>query len=106
MKIRYKQPGQTNSHEFAVSVVPDVRPVSRNFQLAAAAAMFGMELGRSPYKGDSSLDAARRLAKAAAKSHDENGYVKELTQLIEQANKLQDSLADVPPRDGGGLRFK
>ncbi|MBL7775497.1 MAG: DUF3520 domain-containing protein, partial [Saprospiraceae bacterium] len=89
LKLRYKAPKIGAASQLIQTVVAD-RPTSQpslNFQLAAAAAEFGLLLRNSSYKGKATYDQCLALAKKSAAT-DPGGYRKELVQLIEQARLL------------------
>ena len=91
IKLRYKQPDGDKSQLIERPVmdkVLDKKGTSDNFRFAAAVAEFGMLLRDSEYKKDASYAHAAKLAKGAM-GKDENGYRRELVDMIETMGALQ-----------------
>lgn len=89
LKVRYKKPRFGATSKLIKMTVPTYTSpfVSNNFQMAAAAASFGMLLRSSEYKGNATFDTALELARSAA-TRDPLGYRKELCGLIAKAKKI------------------
>ncbi|MEZ4956708.1 MAG: von Willebrand factor type A domain-containing protein [Saprospiraceae bacterium] len=91
IKLRYKQPDGDVSQLIERTVKGDVvykNGPSDNFNFAAAVAEFGMLLRDSEFKKDASFTHAATLAKSAI-GKDENGYRRELVDMIETMGALQ-----------------
>jgi Ca-activated chloride channel family protein len=91
IKLRYKQPDGDVSKLIERTVKGDVvykKGPSDNFNFAAAVAEFGMLLRDSEFKKDASFTHAATLAKSAI-GKDENGYRRELVDMIETMGALQ-----------------
>jgi Ca-activated chloride channel family protein len=89
IKLRYKQPDGAKSkliEKGAGSKVIKLSASSENFRWSAAVAEFGLLLRDSEYKGTATFAKAAKLAKQA-KGKDANGYRKEFIQMIELADK-------------------
>ncbi|MBK7479285.1 MAG: von Willebrand factor type A domain-containing protein [Bacteroidales bacterium] len=90
IKIRYKKPEGSSSvllENVVRDYVRNIDSASDNLRFAAAVAEFGMILGDSEYKGNSSVDEAVRLAKSA-RGDDSEGYRAEFIRLMEAARDL------------------
>jgi Ca-activated chloride channel homolog len=90
IKLRYKQPGATQSQRIE-HVVRDsqiaLAATSAAFRFSAAVAAFGMTLRASPERGSSSHELARALARGAI-GEDRDGYQREFVGLIDAAAAL------------------
>lgn len=90
VKIRYKAP-DSNTSELISFVVPDssadITTASPDFRFAASVAAFGMVLRDSEFKGQATLEMARRLAESG-RGRDERGYRAEFIRLIQTASDL------------------
>ena len=81
VKFRYKKPNKRKSIEL-IKVVPNsISTLSKDFEFAAAVAMFGMELRNSKFKENTNYKTIINLAKKA-KGEDENGYKSEFIRLV------------------------
>jgi len=90
IKLRYKIPGDSVSRFISVDCYNLPKPfenVSENFKLASSLAAFGMTLRNSPYKGESDLLLAEKLALDAL-STDKNGWRKEYLSVLDKSQKL------------------
>lgn len=91
LKLRYKAPDENSSRLLTKSVKAKSihsSELSDNFRLAASAAMFGMLLRDSEFKGSANWDNTLTLAKSA-KGEDKYSYRNEFIQLIEKAKYLK-----------------
>ncbi len=91
LKLRYKAPDENSSRLLTKSVKAksiQSSDLSDNFKLAASAAMFGMLLRDSEFKGSANWDNILTLAKSA-KGEDKFSYRNEFIQLIEKAKYLK-----------------
>ena len=94
IKLRYKAPDGDKSKLIEKPVVDnsiDLDRTSDNYRFSAAVASFGMLLRDSEFKGDATYANMIRLAKSA-KGKDENGYRKELIEMMEMMKSLADPL--------------
>jgi len=92
LKIRYKLPDEDESRLMTKIISTDVTSeaeISDNFGFAASAAMFGMFLRDSEFKGISDPDLISELARRF-KGTDKNGYRSEFLNLVELSSKLKD----------------
>ena len=90
IKLRYKQPDGDVSQKIEKPVsagVLDKSKTSDNFRFAAAVAEFGMLLRDSEFKKNATYAHAAKLAKGAM-GKDENGYRRELLDMIETMGAL------------------
>ena len=89
IKLRYKHPDGNKSQliEKPVRAEKNLKNTSNNFRLATALAEFGMLLRDSEFKGEATYASAAKMAKSA-KGQDENGYRKELVDMIETMGVL------------------
>lgn len=89
LKVRYKKPRFGATSKLIRMTVPTYTSpfVSNNFQMAAAAASFGMLLRASEYKGNATFNTALELARSAA-TRDPLGYRKDLCGLIMKAKRI------------------
>jgi len=91
VKLRYKQPRDSHSQEFAVSGPYSRSPIasaSADLRFAAGVAEFGMALKDSRDKGSSSFEGAiARLASAL--DDDPDGRKAELMYLVKTARSLK-----------------
>ncbi len=91
LKLRYKQPDGFKSK--LIEQVVKNTPVkfdntSENFRFSASVAEFGMLLRNSEFKGTTTFESAKRLAKNA-KGTDPEGYRGEMVRLINSAELLK-----------------
>ncbi len=96
IKLRYKQPEGKESMLIEKSIPAyngEKIKSSENFRFAAAVAEFGMLLRDSKFKGASTYQSAAILAKGAL-GKDENGYRRELVDLIETMGAMQNTSTD------------
>jgi len=94
IKLRYKAPDGDKSKLIEKPVLDnaiDLDRTSNNYRFSAAVASFGMLLRESEFKGDATYANMIRLAKSA-KGKDENGYRKELIEMMEVMKSLADPL--------------
>ncbi len=90
IKLRYKQPDGDVSKKIEKTVsggVLEEAHTSNNFRFAAAVAEFGMLLRSSEYSKNATYAHAAKLAKSAM-GKDENGYRRELVDMIETMGAL------------------
>ena len=87
LKLRYKAPDGDKSQLMSVAVNDRTGEPSANAGFAAAVAEFGMLLRRSEFKGSSTWESARTLAKQH-RGEDPDGYRSELIRLIDLASAL------------------
>ncbi len=90
IKLRYKQPDGNKSMLIEKTVAANnekSKLTSDNFRFAAAVAEFGMLLRSSEFKGEATYLTAENLAKGAL-GKDENGYRRELIDLIKTMGAL------------------
>ncbi|MFB6258622.1 MAG: von Willebrand factor type A domain-containing protein [Flavobacteriales bacterium] len=89
VKFRYKKPDGEKSIriEEPIADKADESP-SDGFKWAASTAMFAMQLKDDPYKGSTSYEHIRSLAKKS-KGKDEWGYRSEFIKLVRKASALQ-----------------
>jgi Ca-activated chloride channel family protein len=90
VKLRYKQPDSETSSLLVFPLKSAVRPMeqlSENFRFSAAVAAFGMLLRHSEFKGTSSYQAVRTLARQAL-GDDIEGYRREFLQLVDRAAQI------------------
>ena len=95
VKLRYKEPTQTESKLVQVSLADSkarLGAASENFRFASAVAAFGMLLRDSRYKADASYNKVLELARASAGA-DTQGYRTEFIQLVETARMLSSQRA-------------
>ncbi|HMQ45947.1 MAG TPA: von Willebrand factor type A domain-containing protein [Saprospiraceae bacterium] len=90
VKFRYKQPDGSESQKMELSIKDKSEKASENFQWSAAVAEFGMLLRDSEYKGTANYNQAIQLAKAS-KGKDENGYRREMIDMMEVMRSLADA---------------
>ncbi|MEO1259781.1 MAG: von Willebrand factor type A domain-containing protein [Bacteroidota bacterium] len=91
IKLRYKQPDGDVSQKIEKPVSMQIlskNSTSDNFRFAAAVAEFGMLLRDSEFRKNASYKHAAQLAKGAM-GKDENGYRRELVDMIETMGALQ-----------------
>ena len=91
IKLRYKQPDGNVSQKIERPVSEQIlteKGISDNFRFAAAVAEFGMLLRNSEFKKNASYQHAAQLAKGAM-GQDENGYRRELVDMIETMSALK-----------------
>lgn len=92
IKLRYKQPEGTKSQLIEKPILDKplkTSETSDNFRWSAAVAEFGMLLRKSELKGNATYAQAIKLAKTG-QGKDENGYRREMIQLLEIARALAD----------------
>jgi Ca-activated chloride channel homolog len=90
VKMRYKDPDAETSRLLSKPLTGPVRKLDdapADFRFAAAVASFGMLLRGSPYRGDASYPAVRRLAKGAL-GKDPGGHRAEFLGLVDAAEEL------------------
>jgi Ca-activated chloride channel family protein len=95
VKLRYKEPTQTESKLVSVSLADskaNLAAASENFKFASAVAAFGMLLRDSRYKADASYNKVLELARASTGT-DRQGYRAEFIQLVETARTLSSQRA-------------
>ena len=95
IKLRYKKPDGVTSMLMERPVrgyINEIDDTSVNLRFAAAVSEFGMILRNSEFKGNSTLEGAISLARAA-RGDDEEGYRSEFIRLVETAKGIR-SLAD------------
>ena len=93
VKLRYKSPDGDKSQLLSKVVeVSDKTELSENLKFAASVASFGVLLRDSKFKGKSTFDMVRDLAKQS-KGIDENGYRAEFIKIVELADLLYDGKA-------------
>lgn len=93
MKVRYKEPGGTESTEIQLPIKRDVKTTetaSENMKFAVAVAEFALLLMDSEYKGSASYEQVLELAKSG-KGDDPEGYRAEFIRLVEIAQLLSKS---------------
>jgi len=91
VKLRYKQPGESNSVEVAYpierdAVATDFASASENFQFASTVAGFGEQLRGGSYQQFTTKDMLATLRKV--RGDDEHGYRTELITLVELADSI------------------
>lgn len=90
IKLRYKEPTGSESKLLSYPVQnskTEVAQTSPDFKFAAAVASFGMILRDSPYKGDSKIETAIKLAQEGM-GNDSNGYRAEFISLMHKSKPL------------------
>jgi Ca-activated chloride channel family protein len=90
LKLRYKQPEGSESTEIEIPIKDDeldFQDADHDARFAAAVAGFGMQLRRSKYAGNWTLDDVIRVAKDAT-GEDEYGIRAEFISLAERARSL------------------
>lgn len=88
IKVRYKHPDNDKSKMFEKAIgTAHTLKTSDNFRFAAAVAQYGMLLGHSTFKQNSSFAGARKLAESAT-GYDREGYRKEFIRLLQKASEL------------------
>ncbi len=90
IKLRYKKPDGHKSQLFEKPILDnqiELKKTSNNFRWAASVAEFGMLLRDSEFKGDATYASAIKLAKNA-KGDDNNGYRKEMINMLEVMQSL------------------
>ncbi len=91
VRLRYKQPDGDTSQELRVPLEHSDKSfaeASPDFQFATAVAQFGMLLRDSKYKGNSTFEAVREIARANL-DWDPHGYREEFVKLVERAMSLK-----------------
>lgn len=91
LKLRYKEPAGEKSKLIEIPVKDQNRKfakASADFQFAASVASFGIQLRKSKFSGDISLDGILEIA-ASAKGADPSGYRAEFVQLVQKAKEMQ-----------------
>jgi len=91
VKLRYKQPGDTNSVEVAYpihgnDVVKEFSSASEDFQFASTVAGFGEQLRGGSYQEFATKEMLATLRKV--RGNDEHGYRTELITLVELADSI------------------
>lgn len=90
LKLRYKEPEGETSKLLTYTVTDNAQPLtaaSDNLRFAAAVAEVGMLLRESPHKGDSTFEAARRLAQSSV-GRDAEGYRRDFVAMIGDAQRV------------------
>ncbi|WP_420449209.1 YfbK domain-containing protein [Candidatus Palauibacter sp.] len=87
VKVRYKDPGGSESKLLAHAVPDRARSPSGSFRFAAAVAGFGMLLRDSPHAGSYTLDEVISLAERG-RGDDSRGYRGEFIRLVETVRDL------------------
>jgi Ca-activated chloride channel homolog len=95
VKVRYKDPDGDTSRLLTVAVANNETELEHNLGFAASVAEFGMLLRQSPFKGDSTWEAAAELGRAHRGS-DPDGYRSEFVRLIDLAASLDRQRATSP----------
>lgn len=85
VKFRYKKPDGKKSIEMVHIQKDSNTKASADMNFATAVALFGMQLRRSAYDGNTTTKDILKLAKKGLKN-DENGYRAEFIRLVESAN--------------------
>ncbi len=81
VKFRYKKPDESNSIEMQKVLEDELETVNPDFSFAAAVALFGMQLRKSQFDGEASLDDVISLAEAG-RGIDQEGYRAEFIRLV------------------------
>jgi Ca-activated chloride channel family protein len=95
VKLRYKEPDGDRSQLISVAVRDQSRELTPNLGFAAAVAEFAMLLRGSEFKGQSTWESARALAKQY-RGDDPDGYRAEFVRLVELAAALDTQNATSP----------
>ncbi len=93
VKLRYKEPKETESKLIERAVLNDVKPFKKcsdNFRFSAAVTAYGFMLQDNEFKGTTDWKLVKNLAKKSL-GEDKYGYRAEFMQLIEKAELLQDN---------------
>lgn len=85
VKFRYKKPDGKKSVEMIHIQKDQTTKASADMNFATAVALFGMQLRRSAYDGNTTTKDILKLAKKGLR-HDPNGYRAEFIRLVESAN--------------------
>lgn len=91
VKVRYKEPDETESKLLSVGVLDRNKPIetaSENLRFASAVAQFGLILRDSRYKGNANFRNVSSLAQNALGS-DFRNYRGEFLELVEKAQRLK-----------------
>jgi Ca-activated chloride channel family protein len=96
VKVRYKEPGQSDSQLLSQAVQDDTERPSDDLRFAASVAAWGMLLRGSPHVGDFTLSDVARLARDA-RCEDLEGYRADFIELVERARRME-LLAGRPER--------
>jgi Ca-activated chloride channel family protein len=91
VKLRYKEPDQTQSKLLSVGVLDKnarIENASENLKFASAVAEFGLLLRDSRYKGTANFNSVNCLAQNAL-GGDLKNYRSEFLQLVEKARRLK-----------------
>jgi Ca-activated chloride channel family protein len=92
LKMKYKRPEADTSEDTLQWPLTDdgkaFSAASRDFQFAAAVTSFGMLLRNSEHKGNLTYAAALELAQGSV-GNDEQGYRRELVEMIRRARQLR-----------------
>ena len=99
LKLRYKQPGASESKRITMAVTSahmhdDMSAVSPDMRFAASVAAFGQKLQGSVHLKGMTYEAIRRLA-ISGRGTDPNGYRAEFIGLVALAKAMSTSLAAV-----------
>ena len=92
VKLRYKNPKESQSKLIVRSVIDKNIPIERtsdNFRFSSSVAMFGMILRESEFKGNSSFEKVLAMANNA-KGNDDEGYRSEFVKLVKMAQVLKE----------------
>jgi Ca-activated chloride channel family protein len=95
VKLRYKEPDGDRSQLISTAVRDQSRELTPNLGFAAAVAEFAMLLRGSEFKGQSTWESARALAKQY-RGEDPDGYRSEFIRLVELAAALDTQNAASP----------
>ena len=91
VKLRYKAPDGDTSKQITETVQDQnisITEAPESMRFATAVAEFGMLLRNSSFKGDSSFEQAKSLAKGA-KGEDDDGIRAEFINLIDTSSLIQ-----------------
>jgi|GEM_PF-464403 len=81
VKFRYKLPKETKSQEIVHVLADKTMPMSTDFKFTAAVALFGMQLRKSQFSNNSTLQNVLTLAEAG-RGTDKEGYRAEFIRLV------------------------
>ncbi|MDR1783558.1 MAG: von Willebrand factor type A domain-containing protein [Dysgonamonadaceae bacterium] len=90
VKLRYKKPDEDTSRKMEVSVLASAfhSMSSKDFNFAAAVAMFGQLLRDSDFKGEATYDKVIEYARKGL-DEDPNGYRREFIRLAEAVKQME-----------------
>ncbi|TVZ13892.1 vWA domain-containing protein [Maribacter sp. MAR_2009_72] len=86
VKFRYKKPDGNKSIELVHVQNAIIKEMSKDFQFAAAVALFGQQLRQSAFTNNSSVNTIVQLAEQG-RGKDENGYRAEFVRLVKCYNE-------------------